>query len=83
VAEGQHAGVAKQEIERHRRQRVDDDMAAELDIAAGRRQPIGCGHQHEPDQNVAGALVQSRHQKRPSSPRRPRGLTISTAAIIT
>src|ERR1700722_3668558 len=83
VAERQHAGIAKQEIERHGGERVDHHAGAELDIAAGQRQPERRRQEHRPDQNVAGALVEFRHQKRPSSPSRPRGRTIKTAAIMT
>ena len=50
VAERQHAGEAEQEIERHRRQRQHDDAAAELGVAADRRQPVGHRQQQQPDQ---------------------------------
>ena len=83
MAEGEHAGKAEEEIERHRRQRVDHHAAAKLDIAANMREPERRGEQQQPDHGVAGALVELRHQKRPSSPRSPRGRMIKTAAIIT
>ncbi len=48
MAERQNAGVAEQEIERHRGQRHDEDARAELGIAADRMQPKGHGQQQEP-----------------------------------
>jgi hypothetical protein len=85
VAEGEHAGIAEQEIQRHRREPEHDDTSAEFGIAPDRRQPIRHAEQKQPDDCGRRAFLQivALHQKRPSSPKRPRGRTNSTAAIIT
>ena len=84
VAERQHAGIAEQEIERHRRQAEYDDAAAEFGIAADRGQPVRHRQQQQPDDDIrclrcadGGSL------NLPSSPRRPRGRISSTSAIMT
>src|SRR6476659_8130979 len=85
MAEGEHAGIAEQEVQRHRRKAENDDTRAEFGVAADRRQPERHAEEQQPDDGGCGAFLHivAAHQKRPSSPKRPRGRTRSTAAIIT
>ena len=75
VAEGQHAGEAEQEVERHRGQPQHQHAGGERGIAAERRHPVGRGQQHGPDRHEDDQLAGlfGAQLSIPSSPNRPRG----------
>ena len=61
VAERQNAGEAQQEIQRHRRQRQHQHLAAQRRVAADPAEPIGHGQQQQPDRDIGAAPGERAH----------------------
>src|SRR5690348_6216065 len=92
MAEGEYAGEAQEEIERHRRQPEHQNAGSERGVAADERHPIRSNQQNQPDGGERERPIvdaprrgqaHGAHVIIPSSPKSPRGRTSSTTAIIT
>ncbi len=80
MAEGQYAGEAEEEIERHGAEAEYKHAGAERLVAVHERQPKGRGEEGKPDGGEVGAQL---HDITPSSPISPRGRTSKTTAMMT
>src|SRR5581483_7775987 len=83
VAEGEHAGEAEQEVDRHGGERQHQHAGAERGIATEERHPEWRQRQQDPHAGDDGETHILAHVIIPSSPRRPRGRISSTSAMIT